>query len=79
MNNLIIYYEKKHAQIKLLKLLQFAIKAAVRNFVLKMYISEYTMNPFSKPCFWLVLHHYGTIISVYIQIIRLVRVGTTAE
>ncbi len=43
-------------------------------FLFKMYkiyiISEYTMNPFSKPCFWFVLNHYGTpIISVYIQTI----------
>ncbi len=37
----------------------------------KMYIiSEYTLNPFSKLCFWLVMNHYGThIISVYIQTI----------
>ncbi len=51
------------------------LKAAVHNFfVFKVYkidiISEYTMNPFSKPCFLLVLNHYGTpIISVYIQTI----------
>ncbi len=50
-------------------------KAAVRNFFLfKIYkiniISEYIMNPFSKPCSWLVLNHYGTpIISVYISTI----------
>ncbi len=51
---------------------QISFKAAVRNFfdvkIYKIYIiSEYTMNPFSKPCFWLVLNHYGTpIIYVYI-------------
>ncbi len=43
-------------------------------FLFKIYkiyiINKYTMNPFSKPCFWLVLNHYGTpIISVYIQTI----------
>ncbi len=28
------------------------------------------MKPFSKPCFWLILNHYGTpLISVYIQAI----------
>ncbi len=48
------------------------IKAAVRNFFVfkigKLYIiCEYTMNPFSNPCFWLVLNQYATpIISVYI-------------
>ncbi len=46
-------------------------KTALRNFVLTVYyiyiISEYTMNPFSKLCFWLVLNHYDTpIISVFI-------------
>ncbi len=58
---------------------------SVTFFVFKMYkiyiIREYTMNPFSKPCFWLVLNRYGTpIISVYIRtIFRLVRVSTAAE
>ncbi len=33
-------------------------------------ISKHTMNPFPKPCFWLVLNHYGTPIKgVYIQTI----------
>ncbi len=50
---------------------QYKKKTALRNFVLTVYyiyiIREYTMNPFSKLCFWLVLNHYDTpIISVYI-------------
>ncbi len=49
-----------------------ALKLQLITFAFKMYqiyvISEDTMNPFSKPCIWLVLNHYGTpIMIVYIQ------------
>ncbi len=61
---------------KLLKL-----KAAVcTRFCVQNVNNIYNKRVHMDPCFWLVLNHYRTpLIRVYIQIIRLGRVGTAVE